>query len=214
MGLFQWFWETDDPYGEMELMTSRDSVTWQRLRPRRPFLARTPGGPAVGAFDGQVVDTALSPPVRINRASTMETLSFYYWGGPAMHGNRHLTHGRGIGMAQLRADGFCSLQARRFPGTIVTKPLTWPGGTLSLNFSVLGGAGNGGVQTEVLHEDLSPVEGLARADADVMRGDGTRITQTWHGDARAIERVRGQRVCLKFYVDNAGLFSFRAVPEA
>ena len=102
VGLFQWYWETDDPYAEMELMTSRDTITWQRLRPRRTFLPRSPGGSAAGAFDCRATDTALSPPIRTSHAPRgpylmggMDTLWFYYWGGPAMHGKRHLTFGRG-----------------------------------------------------------------------------------------------------------------------
>jgi hypothetical protein len=209
IGLFQWFWETNEPYGEMELMMSRDTVTWNRIRPRQPFLPRTPGGNAVGAFDGQITDTALSPPIR-TRHGGLETLWFYYWGGPAMHGNRHLTFGRGIGMAQLRADGFCSLRANRCPGTLVTKPFVWPGGVLQVNASVLGGSGSGGLWTEVLTEDLTPVPGLSREEADVVRGDGCRLVQTWQTEAAAIDRVRGQNIRLKFYLENIDLFSFRA----
>ena len=68
VGLFQWYWETADPYAEMELMTSRDTITWQRLRPRRTFLPRSPGGAAAGAFDCQATDTALSPPIGTSHA--------------------------------------------------------------------------------------------------------------------------------------------------
>ncbi len=213
IGLFQWYWETNEPYGEMELMISRDTVTWNRLRPRKTFLPRTPGGSAVGAFDCQITDTALSPPIRGRDSGAMETLWFYYWGGPAMHGNRHLSFGRGIGLAQLRADGFCSLRANRFPGTLVTKPFVWPGGTLQVNASALGGGGNGSLRTEVLTEDLQPVSGLTWSEADGMEGDGTRITQTWKTNGQAINRIKGQKIRLKFYMDNIDLFSFRASEE-
>ena len=212
IGLFQWFWETNDPYGVMELIMSRDSVTWYRLRPRTPFLPRTPGGGAVGAFDCQITDTALSPPVRTKRG-TMETLWFYYWGGPAMHGNHHLTFGRGMGLAQLRSDGFCSVRANRFPGTLVTKPFVWPGGMLEVNASVLGGTGDGELRTEVLTEDLKPVPGcvpgLSREEADKISSDSVRIVQTWQKVAGVINLVKGQKIRLKFYLENMDLFSFR-----
>ena len=209
IGMFQWFWETNDPYGEMELIVSRDTVTWNRLRPRRAFLPCTPGGAAVGAFDCQITDTALSPPVRTQQKD-METLWFYYWGGAAMHGNRHLTFGRAIGLAQLRVDGFCSLRADRFAGTLVTKPFVWPGGKLLVNASVLGGSGGGELRTEVLTQNLNPVEGLTREDADPIRSDTVRHEQTWQKDTTTIERMKGQPIRLKFHLDQFDLFSFRS----
>jgi hypothetical protein len=212
IGLFQWFWETNDPHGEMELLVSRDTVAWNRIRPRQAFLPRSPGGGAAGAFDCQITDTALSPPIRTQHG-TLETLWFYYWGGPAMHGNRHLTHGRGIGLAQLRADGFCSLRASRFPGALFTKPFVWPGGNLQINSSTLGGAGNGHLRTEVLTEDLRPIAGLTHQEADPVRGDGIRLEQTWNKDPRALDRLKGQTIRLKFLLDNTDLYSFRASGE-
>lgn len=223
VGLFQWYWETDDPYAEMELMTSRDTITWQRLRPRRTFLPRSPGGDAAGAFDRRTTDTALSPPIRTSqphrgpylmRGGGMDTLWFYYWGGASMHGKRHLTFGRALGLAQLRADGFCSLRAFRFPGTLVTKPFVWPGGALLINALIVGGGGNGGVWVEVLDEDLTPIPGLTRAEFDIFRyRDSTGHPCTWQQDSRAIAKVTGQRIRLKFYLENAELYSFRAADK-
>ena len=131
-----------------------------------------------------------------------------------MHGNRHLTFGRAMGLAQLRADGFCSLRAHRFPGTLVTKPFTWPGGRLIINASVLGGGGGwmggGGLWTEVLGGDLRPIKGLKREDSDAVTGDGTKLVQAWNGDPLAIDVVRERSIRLKFYMDNIDLYSFRA----
>tara|TARA_B100001750_G_scaffold53129_1_gene40314 strand:- start:180 stop:617 length:438 start_codon:yes stop_codon:yes gene_type:complete len=140
----------------------------------------------------------------------METLWFYYWGGPAMHGNRHLTFGRGIGLAQLRADGFCSLRASCFPATLVSKPFVWPGGKLWINASVLGGSRNGGLQTEVLTKDLKAIEGLTQEQADVIRGDSVSLEQSWQKDPTAIETMKGQQIRLKFYMNEIDLFSFRS----
>jgi len=208
IGLFQWYHETDEPHGDMELMVSRDSVSWSRVRPRRIFLPRSKSG-----FDCQVTDTALSPPIRTTQGG-IDTLWFFYWGGPAMHGNRHLTFGRAMGLAQLRADGFCSLRAHRFPGTLFTRPLTWPGGRLLVNAAVLGGGGGwigtGGLRTEVLDEGLDPIEGLGLNEAEIVTGDGTGMVQTWKGDPHAIDTVQGETIRFKFHIDNMDLYSFRA----
>ena len=125
---------------------------------------------------------------------------------------RGLTAGRGRGLAQLRGDGFCSVRARRFPGTLVTKPFTWPGGRLSVNCSALGGSGAGGVRAEVLDGDLKSLDGLTREDADPIVGDGVRLVQTWRGAPEAIERLKARRIRLKFHMDNSDLYSFRAEP--
>ena len=138
VGLFQWYWEVNESWGEMALLFSRDAKDWKRPRPRTSFLPPTPGGGAGGAFDCAITDTALSPPILTSGASKpaasgdlerrlryqhpVSTLWFYYWGGAAMHGSAHLTFGHGLGLAQLRADGFCSLRANRFPGTLTTVP--------------------------------------------------------------------------------------------
>ena len=221
VGLFQWYWEHDRPWAEMELLTSRDSVTWQRLRPRGPFFSPTPGGGRVGAYDAARTDTALSPPVRTAQESeagspapSMETLWFYSWGGPAMHGDRHLTFGATIGVAQLRGDGFCSLRARRFPGTVVTRPFTWPGGRLLINAVGLGGGGNASLRTGVLREDLSEIDGLGAADADPLSRDGVRQEQQWQGDGAGIERLAGTTVRLRFLLENTDLYAFRASGDA
>jgi len=36
------------------------------------------------------------------------------------------------------------------------------------------------------------------------------MEQTWKKDGRAIDRLKGQRIRLKFYVGDYDLFSFRA----
>ena len=215
VGLFQWYWETNDPYAEMELITSRDTVHWERINPRKPFLPCGPHGSVSGAFDARATDTALSPPIRFgglvdvpSQKNGRETLWFYYWGGPAMHGNRHLTWGRGLGMAQLRIDGFCSLRANRFPGMLFTRPMVWPGGKLQVNASVLGGGGGGHVRTEVLDENLAPIEGMTRADSDMLAGDGIRLDQSWGGDENRIAALKGKRIRLKFHLENVDLYSF------
>ena len=213
VGMFQHYVEADDPYGEMELIFSRDAKLWHRLRPRQVFLPRS----QEGEFDSHVTDTALSPPVRTyagrQEFGGTDTLWFCYWGGQAMHGNRHITWGRGMGLAQLRGDGFCSLRARRFPGMLVTKPLVWPGGRLLVNAACLGGTGSGSFRTEVLSEDLSLLPGLSREETDPLGNDGTRQVQTWRGDPLALDSLAGRTIRFRFLLDDYDLYSFRALPN-
>jgi len=48
---------------------------------------------------------------------------------------------------------------------------------------------------------------------DVVCGGGISLEQTWRKDANAIDRVKGRRIHLKFYMDNVDLFSFRSSGE-
>jgi hypothetical protein len=47
-------------------------------------------------------------------------------------------------------------------------------------------------------------------DADGALNDGTSMEQTWEGDGARIERLQGEKIRLKFYVERYDLFSFRA----
>lgn len=134
-------------------------------------------------------------------------------GGPAIHGNRHLPWGRGLGMAQLRVDGFCSLRANWFSGMLFTRPMVWPGGELQVNASVLGGGGGGHVLTEVLDENLAPIEVMTRVDSDMLAGDGVRLDQSRDGDANRISSLKGKRIRLKFHLENVAPYSFRSSEE-
>ena len=73
-----------------------------------------------------------------------------------------------------------------------------------------GRSGGGSLRTEVLTEDLKPVEDLTVQEADPVRGDGIRLEQKWNGDASAIERMAGRTIRMRFYLENTDLFSFRA----
>jgi hypothetical protein len=213
VGLFQWYWEQDQPWGEMELLFSRDSVEWDRMRPRVSFLP-----PTSGAFDGAITETALSPPIRTSRGANsglspdIETLNFYYTGGPAMHGDRHLTFGRSLGLAQLRLDGFCSLRTGPYPGILTTKPVTWPGGSLSVNATCLGGSGNGSLRIEVLTPDLKPIPGMTRDECDPLSNDATRQIVTWSGESM-MDAMADREIRLRFHLDHYELYSFRAVDD-
>ena len=135
-----------------------------------------------------------------------------------MHSNRHLSHARSMGLAQLRLDGFCSLRAFRFPGHVITKPLHWPGGKLQVNANMLGGSGEGSLSAEVLAEDLVPVSGLSVSESNKLNIEslmyqGGYADITWSDNPKAIEKVRGQTIRLKFYVENYDFYGFRASTE-
>ena len=73
------------------------------------------------------------------------------------------------------------------------------------------GIGAGELRCEVLTEALDPISGLSLADADPVTSNSTALRQTWNGDAKKIDSLRGQQIRLRFHMDNMDLFSFKAV---
>ena len=66
------------------------------------------------------------------------------------------------------------------------------------------------MQIEVLTEDLKSIEGLTQEQADVIRGDSVNLEQSWQKDPTVIEKMKDQRIRLKFYMNEVDLFSFRS----
>ena len=228
IGTIYWFWEFDNPIGNMELITSRDTIHWERVEPRTIFLDHTPEGAKVGAFDSYRVELSLSAPLGYKEGTFMnlnesslnysqfsdaspkqDSLWFYYLGGPICHPGPdttgHVTSMLQLGLAELRVDGFCGLRATKFPGYIFTKPMIWPGGELELNASDLGGGGNGNIKTEVLTDTMEVIDGFTAENSNNLSRSGI---QTWNG--KSLNELRGKNIRFKFCLSNAELFSFKS----
>lgn len=100
----------------------------------------------------------------------------------------------------LRTDGFISVHAGYAGGELVTKPFTFSGGQLSLNFQT---SAAGGVRVELQDE-----VGKVLADCAEMIGDEIDRDVTWShgGDLR---RFAGKAVRLHFVLKDADLYSLR-----
>jgi hypothetical protein len=175
-----------------QLASSRDLVRWSRPE-RDPVL---PLGRA-GAWDDGMLFTSTTLHTSADRVSV------YY-------GAFRFDHGGGvgqtasIGLASWRRDGFVSLyNGGDDPGTVVTRPFTFTGGTLHLNTVV--GTG-GGVKVEVLPATgTTPIAGFTVNQANTITGDQLDATSSW---AQPLSTLAGQQVRLKFHIDNADLYSY------
>jgi hypothetical protein len=104
----------------------------------------------------------------------------------------------------IRFDGFVSVWAPSKGGRLLTKPITFNGGELSLNFST---SAAGGIRVEVQGLDGTPMPGLSLADCVELFGDELSRTVTWEeGD---IGEVSGGPVRLLFDLRDADLYSFQ-----
>lgn len=110
----------------------------------------------------------------------------------------------------LRLDGFVSVQAPLAGGELITRPLTFAGGQLELNYST---SVAGGLRVEVQDPAGAPLPGLALADAEELYGDSLNQRALWKqgGD---VSQLAGKPVRLRFVLKDADLYSFRFIAPA
>lgn len=105
----------------------------------------------------------------------------------------------------MRIDGFGSLHAKTKLGTAVTKPITFSGKELTLNYRT---SGAGLLRVELCDMNGKPLKGYSREDCDVLYGDSIDRTVSW-GKNTDLSSLAGQTVVLKFYMQEADLYSLQ-----
>lgn len=190
-----------------ELVWSYDGKNWKRSIQRKPFIPRGPKG----SFDSVHLNLPTNPPI-IN----YNQLWFYYSGRTGDHGAQFPMVYGAIGLATLRIDGFCSLQAADRAGAVLTKPMTWVDGDLLLNVDprrdITGCADDvacGRVSVEIWNEHNNPIEGYRFSDCNPIDKNTENLAVTWKGD-RSARQLAGKRIRLFFEIQDAHLYSFRA----
>lgn len=109
----------------------------------------------------------------------------------------------------IRTDGFVSLQGPYRGGEMVTKPLIFEGGHLSINYAT---SAAGGMLVEIQNQDGQPIEGFTLGDCREIIGDRIEQRVQWKGDGD-LNELAGQPVRLRFVLRDSDLYSFRFVPE-
>jgi hypothetical protein len=220
LGLVEVFRVTDGHFAEglrrdpadghirIELLTSRDGTTWERVANRVPIL---PEGP-LGSWDGGMIKIPSHPVVDGEQIKLVYSAGFYSHGygrgGYPTHGSADDKQS-GLGLATLRKDGWASLDAGRYEGTVTTKVLRGAEGPLAVNFLTARGKayGTGWLKVEVLDEHGKPISGYSLADCNVLRGDHLNQVVTW----KTREALpTGRPIRLRFVMTDARLYSFRA----
>ena len=105
----------------------------------------------------------------------------------------------------LRVDGFASVNAPYSGGEMITKPFTFEGRELVINYST-GAAGQ--VQVEIQDDSGKPFDGLSLTDSKTIIGDQIERVVTWKQNSD-VSRLAGQDVRLRFVMKDADLFSVR-----
>jgi len=200
---------------DSEIWFSHDGRQWQRSQYRPAFIERSPEP----AFDSGWVSTTCNAPI-----PSGEELLIHFSGrthGHAAHRGVALRIGA-IGLATLRLDGFCSLQATEREGWLVTEPMRWCESELRLNadprrdIRTHPKRTTGEVLVEVRTDEGTPIEGFTFDDCIPLR-DNTACAKSadatspvmWRNEKRMAD-LAGHTVRLAFRLRDAHLYTFRA----
>ncbi len=105
----------------------------------------------------------------------------------------------------LRLDGFSAAVAPFAGGELLTRPLTFTGKELALNFAT---SAAGGIRVELQDAAGKPLPGFALADAVETIGNETDRVVRWKGGSD-VSALAGKTVRLRFVMKDAKLFAFR-----
>jgi hypothetical protein len=109
----------------------------------------------------------------------------------------------------MRLDGFVSLNAPMAGGEVVTKPLTFAGSRLTMNFAT---SAAGSVRVEIQDPSGKPIDGYALSDCPEHFGDTVERTVRWSNGA-GVTDLAGTPVRLRFVLNDANLYAFRFTDE-
>lgn len=195
--------ETNPRYGtaitETLLMASRDGTLFKRWN--EAFLP--PGIERPGTWNyghqclaWQVVETKSS------LAGAPNELSLYgvenYWTGNSSELRRYT----------IRMDGFVSVTAPRTGGELVTRPVTFTGDELRLNFST---SAVGSVRVELQDAAGKPIPGFTLADSLETFGNALDRRVGWKSGT-SVRSLQGQPVRLRFVLNDADVYAYRFQP--
>ena len=108
----------------------------------------------------------------------------------------------------LRLDGFVSVHAPLAGGDFVTKPFTFTGSRLEINYST---SAAGQMRVEIQNADGTALPGFTLEDCEPIWGDHIARTVGWKG-APDLAAFAGKPVRIRFEMSDADLFSIRFVP--
>ena len=178
------------------LMGSRDGVHFERWN--EAFLRPGPERPGTWLYGHQyiawhAVETASPLPDAPNE------LSLYASEG-SWHGDSN-----SMRRYTLRLDGFVSVNAGWKGGEVITKPLTFDGSQLTLNFAT---SAAGSIRVELQSADGTSIPGFTLDDCAEVFGDAIERPVTWKSGSD-VSSLAGKSVRLRITLQDADLYSFR-----
>ncbi len=108
----------------------------------------------------------------------------------------------------LRIDGFASVRAPYQGGEMVTKPMTFSGRHLVLNYAT---SAAGDIRVEIQNEAGKPIPGFAASDCQRIIGDEIERTVSWQNGSD-VSKLAGETVRIRFVMKDADLYSIQFKP--
>lgn len=130
-----------------------------------------------------------------------EELSIYWSENYYIPGNR-------LRCGTLRLDGFVSVNAPFRGGEFVTKPFTFSGKQLTINYST---SAAGSVAVELQDADGKPIPGHDVKSCPEIYGDAIEHVVTWKGGSD-LSQFAGRAIRLRFIMKDADVYALRFVP--
>lgn len=172
------------------LMTSRGGDSYQRTF-MEGFLR-----PGIGLENW--VSRTNYPALNVVQTSSDE-MSFYVnqdYAQPGTHLRRY----------SLRIDGFSSLQAGYVAGEVITRPFTFTGNNLMINFST---SAAGFILFEITDENTQVIEGYSFVDCIPLIGNEIKRQVEWKRSGGSLDSLKGKPVRLRIRLRDADLFSIK-----
>ncbi len=189
----------DPDFLDIQLATSRDGVSWQRLA-RQPLLRL---GDAEAADSQQMY-------MHAGEAVVGDEVWLYYGGAGVPHGACYPGQATfRIFRARWLRDRFAGWETGREGGELVTKPIVFGGRRLELNFDASAG---GLVRVGIEGPEGEPIEGFGPGDCAVLCGNHLRAGVEWAGGD--LSALSGRPVRLRFVARAAKVYSFRFADQA
>jgi hypothetical protein len=177
---------------ESVFMTSRDGVHWDR-RFMEPFLSLG-SDPDSWTDRNQYIGVGVVP----TGSAEMSVYFMEHYRRPSIRLRR----------GALRTDGFISVNAPYIGGEFLTKPLTFEGDKLVLNYTT---SIAGGLRVEIQNAEGQPIDGYRLSECVEIFGDEIERVVSWKNGAD-VGSLAGRAVRLRFVMAAADLYAiqFRA----
>ncbi len=176
---------------EPVFMASRDGVTFERYQ--KPVIPRTAPKDRDGNRSNYMANGLVQLPGNEREYSVFGTEAYYT--GPDSR-LRRFTY---------RVDGFVALEASPQGGELLTKPITFAGENLFVNFKTKAG---GKLRVEIQDASGTPLKAFALADCKPLSGDEIEQAVAWNSDGR-LKDLAGKPIRLRFLLADGDLYSYQ-----
>jgi hypothetical protein len=105
----------------------------------------------------------------------------------------------------LRIDGFASVRAPYRGGEMITRPMTFSGRQLVINY---GTSAAGDIRVEIQNEAGKAIPGFAVSDCRSIIGDEIQRVVSWRSGSD-VSKLAGKTLRLRFVMKDADLYSIQ-----